>query len=144
MDSKSIEKLDKHRYLSVLLLTIGLIIYMIQSTIVYINNPGYDPGNVFIAVAILGISLIIGGSIYYLVVSGMIKRSKSISSVLNNELHRTYNYRSQKLGFIVMFGASVLLMAIPFTSVSGQGAGSIIFMSGTFTILISWLIYNRR
>lgn len=154
MDAHIIEKMDKQRYNAVILQTLGLLIMLIETSAGYIAN--WNIIGTYLSIGwFIGPPLFIAGWIWGIIVKHKIDRNPEVKAALNNELHVSYKYRSQRVAFrvtmatlVIMLIASswYLIVNTPETRLNIQPpiiCEMAIFI-GLSTLKISWLVYNRK
>ncbi len=169
MKSEQIEKLDRQRYLAVILETAGLLV-MLTATIYYyfLQTPGAElairmgfdtfGGGQNVGNAIMGtiqaLLLPVGG-LWYGIIWVKAKRSRPLHNALYNELYRQHKYRYQRLTLWVLLllalanpviSALLLLAVEPTTTecIKVVMLPVLTILAGLLTLKISWLIFNRR
>lgn len=145
MKTNIIEKLDKRRYDSLKLLTVGIVIifgamawYELAMKTGYIGYP-------LLAVGITGI-VISGIAIYGLVaVKSKINADAALKDALFDEMYVSHAYKSQRHGFWAMY---VVLLFFILTSslydISVRFACEITMFAGILTMVLSFLKLQKE
>jgi hypothetical protein len=158
MDAKLIEKLDRLRYQSLLMITISLPVFgFMVLTGILIPTP--IPGWIYACSGVVAAILFIVGYRKERVIRKEIKKSPELAKVLNNELIQLYRYKSLKnavlaitktcLLFYILspdfaVGDNMLTRFIPTVSTAIKVVSMTLLLVGFLIMMISLLVYLRK
>jgi hypothetical protein len=86
------------------------------------------------------------GSAWRNFVNSRINSDHELKAALNNEMHLTYKYRSQRNGLYTAFGGLVMYV-LGYDLLKNLDGRILCFMLMCLTmevVIVSWLVYNRR
>ncbi len=144
MDAKLIEKLDRQRYLAVVLQAVGLLEIAVMVARGFIQSWNHIPMPFFGSYG--GVPLFLGAGIWYLVIEGRILRNMELRDALHNEMYLAYKQRSGRIALWVVLWALVVgaFLSTVDPSVPGFLFCEAILCLGLAVLKVSWLIFNRR
>lgn len=145
MEAKTIEKLDRRRYLAVALQAAALLDIVVETALWYIRH--WDPETPVLNISgYAGLPLFVGAGAWYLAIEARIRRDRDLRAALHNEMYVVYKHRSQRIALWVVMCALLVgtLTGQETLSFPGYIFCEVVFFLGLATLKTSWLILNRN
>jgi hypothetical protein len=145
MDAKIIEKLDRQRYLTVVLQAVALADIFVETALGYVRHWNPEAPTLDIS-GWVGLPLLLAAGVWYLVIEWRIRRDRELRDALHNEMYIAYKRRAQQIAlWVVMCALLVGTLSGELTlSVPGFIFCEVAFFLGLATLKTSWLILNRN
>lgn len=145
MKPTDINKINRKRFNSIKLLTIGFILCIITPIIgsISLNIPG---AIALVAIALTGATFTMVGTLGIVKVVRILKSDSKLREILCDEMYVINSYKSASWGFGIMTGVVVAFQVISIftTALSAEFVCQFTLLAGLSTYFISFLILQKE
>jgi hypothetical protein len=145
MDAKIVEKIDRQRYLTVVLQAVALADIFVETALRYARHWNPEAPTLDIS-GWVGLPLLLVAGVWYLATEWRIRRDGDLRAALHNEMYVAHKRRAQQIALWVVMCALLVgtLTADHTLRLPGFILCEVVFFLGLATLKTSWLILNRN